>query len=327
MTQQASEGAAPTPEATSPNGQGVIVPQKTTTSLKERLDAEFGTGAAPTEADANGQDPAALAASVREKRLAEIRVLTAKESERIALRKQAKDAQDAVARADRAERQLAQLNQQFQSRIDPASFSDPATFLEAAKRANVPAKQLGEWIQAQVADPALVAAHQAKRIVDPQVAALEAKLAEERQRREAFEAQYTQRAAEEHAVALGESMLSFTREQTAQAPLSAGFLEHFGPEEFLKIASSALQQVPQGRGWEQATLDVVEDQLSQLTRIVKRDAQQPSPSTPKPAVAPAPPRQMQSISNESASGRSSLVDTEAELSKLSFEERIKRAFA
>ena len=126
-------------------------------------------------------------------------------------------------------------------------------------------EKLGHWLQSRLEHPERIAAQYAQKAIDPKLAALEKKLAEAEERLQRFAEERDNERALSQAYSRGESMLNFVTASANDAPYSARFIELHGPEEFLKLANSAY--AGDRPGWEQHTLDVIEENLSKLGQI------------------------------------------------------------
>lgn len=272
--------------------------------------------AAATSAASDDTDDAA--AKARAERRARLDALNA--SERARVDRKAKFAeQDRIARELEAERQRARdLEQRMASLVDVEQL-DEAKFFEVARRSKVTPDRLAEWIRESTANPEMVAAHVAKRELDPKVAALEAKLAAQEARFAQYleQQQRAQAMAEERAVEA-----RFVEGITSDAaPYSAKFIESFGAGEFLKVARSAGATLPEGAG-SQALIDVIEEHLEQFARAYASAGEATPSKKPAPQKAAAA-KATNTVSNSLAQERASVVDEE-DWSSLSFEDRVAR---
>lgn len=317
--QQAAPAAPAAP--TEANGSGIVQ------SFEDRAAAAFGDDTGDTTATPGGQAaPASLDenATKRAERRKELDTVLAREAQRVDAHSQRRANEDAMRRAQAAERERDDLRQQLTGRIDPKSFAEPATFFELAQQHIKDPKALGAWLQKQANNPEIIAAEHAQRVIDPKLSALEQQnQALARQIEQLTNGINTDRATQQ-ALARGDSMTTFTTANAAQAPYSARFLAKHGATEFLKLANSAYAgDVP---GWEQHTLDTVEDQLSQLAEIYATPGAPPAKPSMTPQPNPGAAKPMTTVSNTLAQGRASVVDEETDWAALPYEERSRRLF-
>ncbi len=326
-----SEAAAATPAAspTEATGSGVsVVP-----SLEQRSAAAFGLpdpageAGSPPGNPADAASPAGsvepdAAAKARAERRAALTKLQTEERGRV-------DAMAAIRERDELRKRLSERDEQakaFATHIDPSKLTKEQFFALAEKNPELTPAELGEWLRERMANPELAAANAAKRAVDPELATLKKQLADQQSVIDQFLSaqQQSQHDAVEQQAA--EQFFSFTRENAQVAPYSARFLEKHGPEQFIKLAHRAVQDVPPHAG-PQAILDEIEENLTQLGAIYsaapappqRRQANQP-PSNSAAAQAPT------HVTNTLAQQRSSVVDEDVAWSSLPFEERSARLF-
>lgn len=317
-----SANPSPSPEGgASPevNGSGVV----TVPSLDERSAATFGPDGPDTEAtETDSAHEADAAAQARAERRAKLEEMRARE-------RAAVDAHAAMRERDELRRRLAEAeskHKQYERRIDPNALTPEQFFALAERMPNLSPKQLGEYLRERMANPELAAREAAARAVNPKIAALEKRIAEQQQALAGFVAHQraTQAQALEHHAA--QEFVHFTSQNASTSPLAARFLEHHGAEDFLVLTQSAAQHLPPGAG-AQAVLDEIEERLSQLGAIYSAQSaasqrRQAIPPHPYSAAAQAPTH----ITNTLAQQRSSVVDEEAAWAKLPFEERSARLF-
>lgn len=325
-TQQATPAAAPTADA-QPNGSGVLP------SLEERSAALFGpdTSSEPADDTAGTAPPAASpasaadsgdAAAARAARREAIAKLAEQERSSVdakALKREHSELQQRLAsaekRAEEAERMASQ-------RIDMTGLTEDQ-FFEHARNAKVTPQRLGEWLREQMANPELAAARAATSAVDPKIAALEKRIAEQQEQLQGFLAGQQsahEEAEEEHAF---HSFSNYTVNNAATSPHTAAFLREFGSEDFRKLATSAAARVPPNAG-PQAVLDEIEENLSRLARVYAASPAAAKPSIPQHTRGAAQP--MTTVSNSLAQQRASVVDEDADWASLPFEERSARLF-
>lgn len=297
------------------------------TSVEERAadifgDAPVAAPTAPAEAAPEAPavptlDDAAKARAARREALAQAQQ---RERERVDASTAIRERDELRARLKAAEEKTAA----YATYIDPSKLTKEQFFGLAEKNPELTPQELGEWLRERMANPELAAAKAATAAVDPKLAALEKRLAEQQAVIDQFMQRQQQSAqeAEEHAAAT--EFLAFTQANAPTSPLSATFLERHGGEEFLKLALSAAQYVPEHAG-PQAILDEVEERLTALVSPYlpaspQRPQANPSSSHQAPAKAPT------NVSNTLAQQRSSVVDEAADLARLSVEERAARIF-
>lgn len=311
---------APAPEA---NGSGVtVIP-----SLEDRANAAFGmsepaaevTGDPPSSASAAGSVVPTDIDAKRAERRAALRALQDGERSRV-------DTITAIRERDELRQRLQAIEAERQKtagHIDPSSL-DEAAFFALGERAKIEPTKLYEWMRERMANPELAAAQAASRAVDPKIAALEKRVEAAEARNAAYEqAQQSARAeAEERQAA--EQFFAYTRGNAESAPLTAAFLEKFGPTEFHKLALGVVPKLPPGAG-PQAVLDEIEENLSYLGAVYRAQPATPQRSQANPpahsAAASAP-----IVSNSLAQQRSSVIDEDENWAALPFEERSARAF-
>jgi hypothetical protein len=321
--------AAPAASPAEAPGSGVsVIP-----SLEERSAAAFdlmesaGEAGTPPGNPADAASPAGsiepdAAAKARADRRAALDKLQAEERGRV-------DAMAAIRERDELRKKLTEASEQakaYATHVDPSKLTKEQFFALAEKNPELTPTELGEWLRERMANPELAAANAATRAVDPKISALEKKIADQQAMLDSFV--QSQTAAQEQAVErqAAEQFFSFTRENAGMAPYSARFLEKHGPDQFIKLAHRAVQDVPPHAG-PQAILDEIEENLTQLGAIYsaapappqRRQANQP-PSNSAAAQAPT------HVTNTLAQQRSSVVDEDADWASLPFEERSARAF-
>ncbi len=325
-----SEAQASTPQATptETSGSGVTLVK----SFEERSLDAFG----PSESAAadGGEASASPAASTAAAVSGEPDPLAKARAERRAALEKLKDEErrrvDWLA-TERERDRLAAENAELKSKseayakyVDPTKITKEQFFQLAQQNPDITPKDLGEWLREQMANPELAAQQAAKAHVDPKIAALEKRLADQQavidqfmQKQEAASAEAVERAA-------AQEFFAFTSENAATSPVSARFLQEYGPDEYYKVACSAVRNLPKGAG-PQAILDEIEEKLGSLQKLyapVQSTQQRPSTPQPQNAAAQAPTH----VSNSLAQQRSSVVDEDADWASLPFEERSARLF-
>lgn len=314
---EATATAAPTTPQAPPTG----------ASVEERAADIFGEapGAAPTSPEAPAVaappapelDAAAKARAARREALAQAQQ---RERERV-------DATTAMRERDDLRRKLAEAEEKskaYATHIDPKKLTKEQFFALAEQNPELTPQELGEWLRERMANPEAAAAKAARSAVDPELAKLREELAAIRAENEQYRQQQQTTAAEAAEQAAAEQFFAFTQSNAASAPLAHRFLEAHGTEEFLKLALSAAQYVPEHAG-PQAILDEVEERLTALVSPYTTASPQRSPATPpSPNLAPA--KAPTNVSNTLAQQRSSVVDEAADLARLSVEERAARIF-
>ncbi len=314
--------AAPTNAAPAEqtNGAGVVQPM----SVEDRADALFGTSepaaeVAPASPDASASGEPDAAAQARAARRAALADLNRKERERV-------DAMAAIRERDQLRRELEQERERgkaYASHVDPSKLSKEQFFALAEKNPDLTPQELGEWLRERMANPELAAAKAARTAIDPEIAKLREDLAKEREWRQQFEQQQQRAHAEAEERAAEAQFAQFAHHEAPQsAPVTATFIAEHGMDEFMVIARSAAQRVPAYAG-PQAILDEVEELLSALARPWLKKTNQQSRASATSGTVPAA---QGGISNTLAQQRSSVVDEDAEFSKLSLQERAARVF-
>lgn len=322
MSEVAAPTAAPTPEA---NGTGVtVVP-----SLEERSKAAFDSLESAGEASPPAPDQASPAVSAEPDENAKARAERRATLERLRNEERAKvDAMAAMRERDELRKRLADYEAKEKS-PKPANLVDVDALDEVGllgllgRSGKVDPHKLGEKLREMLADPSAHAAQAAKSAIDPEVAELKKQIAEQQEAINSFlhsQQQAQQEAEERHAA---EQFYSFTRENATTSPYSARFLEKHGPEEFYKLAQSAVRAGAVGA---QGILDEIEETLTRLSGIYTAEPanlqrRQATTPQPNPAAAKAPTH----VTNTLAQQRSSVVD-EDDFAGLTFEERSARVF-
>lgn len=290
---------------------------------------ELGEGhsspAAPQVPPAVSDDAAAKRAEERRARLAEIqsreRQRVNSKSAQAAADKLARDLEAAQRRADEAEKLAA-------ARLDRALLKDPHAVLGLMEREGMSAEDVANAIRESMSNPEKAAEAAALRATtatyDPKLAALEARIAEQQAKIDAFTAaqEKAQAAAEEKAQT--EAFLGFVAASAERSPMAAKLLET-DPEEFMQMASIAAEGVA-GLGPE-ALLDAVEELLDGPTRQVAQKYAALYGLTSQPAAPTQPTTraaaQANTVSNSLAQQRASIVEEE-DFAKLPLEERAAR---
>lgn len=316
-----------TPTAPVANGAGVVQ----TTSIEERADALFGTSAPADEAPAesstatpsaspagSGTPDEAAAAQARAERRAALAKVQAAERERV-------DAMTAIRERDQLRKENEELKSRtkaYETYIDPTKLTKEQFFGLAEKNPELTPHELGEWLRERIANPEAAAASAARKAVDPEIAALKRQNEELVAKLNGFLEQQTERATQAEEAEAEAAFSSFAKEQAAAAPYTMKFIAKYGETEFLKIARRAAQSVPEHAG-PQAVLDEVEETIERFIKPWTTTENQQRPASVPSGVVPVA---QGGISNTLAQQRSSVVDENAEFSKLSLEERAARVF-
>jgi hypothetical protein len=315
--------AAPTPTTEAP----AVSPAGL--SIEERAADIFGSDpgpapAAPEPAAAAPAPPAVVepdeAAKARAARRQALQQAQERERERV-------DASTAIRERDELRQRLAAAEEKskaYATHIDPAKLTKEQFFALAERNPELTPQELGEWLRERMANPEAAAAKAARLAVDPEIAALRKQNEDLAAQLQDFlsRQQTTAQQAEEQRAA--SEFFAFTQQNAASSPLAATFLEKHGAEEFLKLAQSAVQFVPEHAG-PQGVLDEIEERLTTLVSpymtATPQRSQATNPSHPA-AAAKAP----TNVSNTLAQQRSSVVDESADFAGLSVEERANRLF-
>lgn len=318
-----SAPASPAAPTTEVDPSGAVVP-----SFEDRSAAAFGDygsdspaaipGAAPAQLDANAQ--------ARAERRKQIDATLAEEATRVDAQMRRKSADDATRRAAAAERERDELRQQLTGRVDPTSL-DEEGFFRLAHQLKVPPQKLNDWLKQRTENPEVIAAQVAQRTLDPKLTELQQKLDAQSRELAEFKAQQAASASTSVAMQRGDSMLSFAASQAAQAPHAARFLESYGEERFIQMALTAMPDKSFRPGWEQHTLDAIENHLADFGKIYAPPGASPQqrPALPNPKNGAAKP--MTTVSNTLAQSRASVVPDEGiNFAALSYDERARRAF-
>lgn len=277
--------------------------------------------AAAKAAPAAEKTPEQLAADRKARRDADLAALKAKTREGV-------DAKSARSEVETLRRQIEHERQQRAGLVDPRQLS-PLQILELGQHAGHSAADIAEALKAARENPEYAATHAARKVVDPEIAQLRQQLAQERQQREQFQAQYhsAQERAEEQAA--HQTMVTFAGENAATSPYTASFLKAYGPDELATIITHVLPQVA-GTG-PQAVLDEVEDFL--LARHKSLSAWTPTAAAAPQRTQANPPRSLGTatqapthVTNQLAQQRSSVVDEDAALQDMPYEERASLIF-
>ena len=321
---QPTQASPEAPSEASTNGSGVTV----LPSLEERSNAAFGIsepagdlGSSPSSPAEPGSPAASESDAAATERRKRLDALLAGERERIDAQARKREHEDWRRKAEEAERRAKEAEERAQSRIDISTL-DEAGFFEMAERLNVTPQKLGEFIRKRVENPEALAAQAATRAVDPKLAALEKKLADQQAVIDRFMASQEEQAVHAQERGAAAEFNQFTEANAASAPYASSFLKHHGGEEFYKLAKSAAASVPPGSGW-QAVLDVIEENLSRMAPIYAPPGAN-STGKPAPPNHPAAAKAPTTVSNTLAQGRATVVDEEADWGSLSFEERSAR---
>jgi hypothetical protein len=322
------------PEATAATTQTTNeAPAELSGSVEERADAIFGPAvfddgsdgdetaeAGATEAPAAAPAPPAESpvedanAKARAERRAKLAELNAKTRANV-------DSRAAQREAEQLRQQLAEANARLASRVDPNEL-DALQIIELGmkRREPIPPAQMAEAIKKAGGSPELVAQMAARQAVDPVVAKLASELQAARADIEAFKQSQQSARAQAEEDAAHQSFAAYTQQNVSTSPLAARFLEQHGPAEFRRLTEGATQDLPPGVG-AQAVLDEIEDRLTALGKIYAAPAApqrtQANPTRPLGTATQAPTH----VTNSLAQTRSSVVDEEAALQDMPYEER------
>lgn len=307
------------------SGGGIVQP------YEDRAAAAFGDDgvASPETLPGGTQAPAPLdeVAQRRAERRAQLDATMAEEERRVDAQQRRKSADEASRRAAAAEARAKELEAQLTGRVDPASL-DEAGFFQLAKQLQIPPKKLAEYLQARTTDPELIAAQVAQRTLDPKLTELQQQLEAQSRELAEFKAAQAKQASDAVAMQRGDSMINFAQQAAAQAPHAARFLESYGEERFIQMALTAMPDKSFRPGWEQHTLDAIENHLADFAKIYAPPgaAPQQRPALPTPKNGAAKP--MTTVSNTLAQSRASVVPDEGiNFAALPYEERANRAFS
>ena len=226
-------------------------------------------------------------------------------------------------RSQELERQLQQERQARAGLVDPRQLT-PLQILELGQLAGHTPAAIAEALKQAKENPEYAATNAARKAVDPE-------LAELRQRNSALESKVeTFLQQQEHArVAQAEEaahtqIASFASANAATSPYAASFLKAYGPDQFRKIVEHVLPDVV--GGGEQGVLDAVEDLL--VERHKQIGAWNPTAAAAPQRSQANPPRLSGTatqapthVTNSLAQQRSSVVDEEAALEAMPYEER------
>lgn len=310
-------------------------PAELSGTVEERADAIFGpdviddgsdgdevsadaAAAAPAPAPAVEPPVEDANAKARAERRAKLAELNAKTRANV-------DSRAAQREAEQLRQQLAEANARAAQLVDPTAL-DPLKIIELGQRSGHSPQAIAEALKKAMGSPELAAAHAAKQAVDPVVAKLQSDLSAALRRIDSFEqSQQTARAQAEEDAA-HQSFAAYTQQNVSTSPLAARFLEQHGPAEFRRLTEGATQDLPPGVG-AQAVLDEIEDRLTALGKIYAAPAApqrtQANPTRPLGTATQAPTH----VTNSLAQTRSSVVDEEAALQDMPYEERASYIFS
>lgn len=314
-----AEPTSPTAPAAPAAPTGTSVEQRAADLFADEPSAAPQAPAAAPEAApaAPDLDAAAKARAARREALAQAQQ---RERERV-------DATTAMRERDELRRKLTEAEEKtkaYATYIDPKQLTKEKFFALAEQNPELTPQELGEWLRERMANPEAAAAKAARTAIDPELAALRKQVADQAAALEAFQQAQQQTAAQAEEQQAAAQFFAFTQQNAASAPLAHRFLEAHGHDEFLKLALSAAQYVPEHAG-PQAILDEVEERLTALVSPYTTASPQRTPATPSsPHLAPA--KAPTNVSNTLAQQRSSVVDESADFARLSLEERASRLF-
>lgn len=297
-------------------------------SFEDRSAAAFGDVDAPATTPDGSPAPAVPLDEVaqrRAERRAQLDATLAEEAQRVDAQQRRKSADDATRRAAAAERERDELRQQLTGRVDPTAL-DEAGFFALAKQLQIPPQKLAEYLKARTSDPEVIAEQVAQRTIDPKLSALQQQLEAQSRELAEFKAQQSQAASNAVAMQRGDSMINFAQQSAAQAPHAARFLEQYGEDRFIQMALTAMPDKSFRSGWEQHTLDAIENHLADFSKIYAAPAaatqQRQAPPSPKPGAA----KPMTTVSNTLAQSRASVVPDGVDFAALTYDERARRVF-
>lgn len=265
---------------------------------------------AAKEAPAEAEEPASTARD----RIRAIREEQQRKQEAAQLRKRAEV-------AERLEAENAELRQKaaFADTVR-ARITDKSEFFKLAKDAGVTPQELASWLQSAEDDPIGAMTAQARKAIDPELAALKAEnaeikryIAEQRAEREAAAAAQNDAAAAQEFVSIVDSRPD---------SVLARFAAKYGNEKLIGLADAAARsgEVAPGPGALAALADLLEDRLSELSGIgatVSTKPQIRAPRTPSQAT--------RNINSRLTSERTSVSTVENDLDNMSVEDRIRYA--
>lgn len=265
---------------------------------------------AAKEEAAEAEEPASTARD----RIRAIREEQQRKQESAQLRKRAEA-------AERLESENAELRQKaaFADTVR-ARITDKAEFFKLAKDAGVTPQELGAWLQSAEDDPISAMTAQARKAIDPELAALKAENAE-------FKRYITEQREREAAAAAAQNDAAAAQEfvsivDSRPDSVLARFAAEYGQDKLIGLADAAARagEVEPGPGALTALADLLEDRLSQLSRIgttVSAKPQIKAPRTPSQAT--------RNINSRLTSERTSVTSAEDDLDNMSVEDRIKYA--
>lgn len=324
-TPTTNQQATPQQTATNANdaGSGALP------SYEERAASVFGSDDATTQGEQQGASVTTEptdAEKLATDRRARLQALQTSERERVAQHAKHRESDDLRRQLADAQRRAKEFEERAARGIDPTKL-DADAYISLGEQLEVPPDKLAGWIRERMTNPELVARRAAVTAVDPKLAALEQRLAEQDKTIQSFLSQQSSAREQAEELAAAQEFYSFTETNATTAPLAAAVLTNAGKDEFYKLARSAAERVPEGAG-PQAILDQIEEDLHYLVTLTapKSAAQTQQRQAPPPAPNPAAAKAHTTVSNTLAQTRASVVDDETDWSSLSFEERSARLF-
>lgn len=239
------------------------------------------------------------------------------------------DSKTAQRRAEELERQLQQERADRSVLVDPRKLT-PLQILELGQVAGHTPASIAEALKQAKENPEYVATHAARKAVDPELAALRQQNHELSTKVETFlqQQQRMQVEAEERA-AYGQ-LADFTMQNASTAPYTASFIKTAGADKFRKTVEHVIEQGLVVGGGPQAVIDAVEDFLIAEHGTLRQqlEAWNPTAAAGPQRTQANQPRSLGTatqapthVTNSLAQQRSSVVDEEAALQDMPYEER------
>jgi hypothetical protein len=308
-------------------------------TVEQRADALFGPtiydDGDETEADGSATEetaaaPAAPAAKTPEQLAAERKAR--RDADLAALKAKTRDGVDsktAMRRAEELERQLQTERAERSALVDPRKLT-PLQLLELGQIAGHTPQSIAEALKAARDNPEYAAQNAARKVVDPELAAL-------RQQNQALESKvetFLQRQQRQEAEAAEQAaygqLADFTSQNAATAPYTASFIKTAGADKFRKTVEHVLEQGLVVGGGPQAVVDAVEDFLIAEHSALRQqlDAWNPTAAAGPQRTQANQPRSLGTatqapthVTNSLAQQRSSVVNEEADLEAMPYQER------
>lgn len=227
--------------------------------------------------------------------------------------------------ASKTYEQLEQLQAQVREAARLAeALEDEEAFLAEAERRGISGDKIAKYVHERLLAPEVAAERKAIAAAREADARVEAQVAELRAELEAMRAAEHQKALLQEQQAAERELLHLAGSAADNAPFSARYIQHFGPEQYIAYATAVAEALPPGVGL-QAVHDVVESNLEALARIAGTQQARQAPETDHNPDAPVRAR---TVSNSLASERASVRDDgPMDLADLPFEERVRRLLA